>query len=147
VRTHRLDAAEALWYKLCGIGKEREMTGYKVDWEQLPWEHPADGVRHKIYREGGRRLRLVEFGKGFVETDWCTRGHIGYVLEGELELEFRDPCTAGLQACPPNRGAPGPQTRVRFSAGDGVFIPAGQEHGHKATVLSDVVRLVLVEEA
>jgi quercetin dioxygenase-like cupin family protein len=114
------------------------MTEYRMDWEQLPWEHPAPGVRHKLYREGNRRLRLVEFSNGFVEPDWCTRGHIGTVVEGDLEVVFQSPpCTAGILPAQP---------RVRFSAGDGVFIPAGQQHGHKATVLSDVVRLVLVEE-
>jgi quercetin dioxygenase-like cupin family protein len=37
--------------------------------------------------------------------------------------------------------------RVRFAAGDGVFIPPGEGHRHKAVVVSDVVRLVLVEHA
>ncbi|MHC4707131.1 MAG: hypothetical protein ACYS8I_08610, partial [Planctomycetota bacterium] len=38
--------------------------------------------------EGGRKLRLVEFSKEFVEPDWCSRGHIGYVLEGQMEVNF-----------------------------------------------------------
>jgi quercetin dioxygenase-like cupin family protein len=103
------------------------MSPYKVDFEQVAWEHPAPNVRHKVYQEGHRRLRLVEFSKGFVEADWCTRAHSGYVLEGEMNVDFHG-------------------TVVRYRAGDGVFIPAGEDCGHKATVLSDVVRLVLVEE-
>ena len=35
---------------------------------------------------------------------------------------------------------------VVYEAGDGLFIPAGQEHKHKGKVLTDVVRLFLVED-
>lgn len=35
---------------------------------------------------------------------------------------------------------------VTFEAGDGVFIPAGETHKHKARAVSKVVRLVMVEE-
>ena len=35
----------------------------------------------------------------------------------------------------------------RFGPGDGIFIAAGPEHGHKAMVLTDVLRVVLVEDA
>jgi quercetin dioxygenase-like cupin family protein len=35
---------------------------------------------------------------------------------------------------------------AQFEAGDGLFIPAGQEHKHKGKVLTDVVRMVLVED-
>jgi len=32
---------------------------------------------------------------------------------------------------------------VTFKAGDGVFIPAGEKHKHKARAVTEVVRLVL----
>jgi hypothetical protein len=35
---------------------------------------------------------------------------------------------------------------VVFGAGEGIIISSREEHKHKAKVLSDVVRLVLVEE-
>ena len=35
---------------------------------------------------------------------------------------------------------------MTFKAGDGVFIPAGEKHKHKAKAVTEVVRLVLVEE-
>jgi quercetin dioxygenase-like cupin family protein len=31
--------------------------------------------------------------------------------------------------------------------GDGVFIPAGEGHKHKGRVLTDIVKVILVEEA
>jgi quercetin dioxygenase-like cupin family protein len=103
------------------------MEAYKVDFGSIPWEQPAAGVGFKAFEQDGRRLRLAEFAKDFVEPDWCTQGHIGYVLEGVMEVDFHGKV-------------------VTFRAGDGVFIPPGSAHGHKATVLTDSVRVVLVED-
>lgn len=100
---------------------------YKVDFGSMAWKTPADGVRFKAYEQGGRRLRLVEFAKEFVEPDWCTKGHIGYILEGKMEIDFNG-------------------KSIVFGPGDGVFIPAGSEHKHKGKVLTDVVKTVLVED-
>jgi len=102
------------------------MEPYKVDFASLPWEQLAAGVRFKAYEQNGRRLRLAEFTKDFIEPDWCTNGHIGYVLEGEMELSFHGRV-------------------VTLRAGDGLFIPPGSDHGHKAKVLTDFVKVVLVE--
>ena len=102
------------------------MEQYRIDFESMAWESPAEGVRFKAYEQDGRKLRLVEFGKEFVEPDWCRKGHIGYILEGQLEIDFDGKVIA-------------------FGPGDGVFIPAGEEHRHKATVLTDTVKVILVE--
>jgi quercetin dioxygenase-like cupin family protein len=104
------------------------MNTCRVDFAGLPWISPAPGVRYKVYKQGNRQLRLVEFSEGFVEPDWCTKGHIGYVLAGSMELQF-------------------PDQTVTFGPGDGVFIPAGQDCKHKGRVKSGVFRVVLVEEA
>ncbi|RPJ28158.1 MAG: cupin domain-containing protein [Planctomycetaceae bacterium] len=103
------------------------MERYKVDFGSMPWEQPAPGVRFKAYEQDGRRLRLAQFTKDFVEADWCTRGHAGYVLEGKLEVDFHGQV-------------------VTLSPGDGLFIRPGHEHRHKARVLTDFVRVVLVED-
>ena len=104
------------------------MEQYRIDFESIAWETPVAGVRFKAYEQGGKKLRLVEFGKEFVEPDWCTKGHIGYILQGRMEIDFDGKV-------------------ILFGPGDGVFIPAGQEHKHKARVLTDKVTAVLVEEA
>ena len=102
-----------------------EMKQYKIDFESMKWQTPAAGVRFKAYEQGGRKLRLVEFSKEFVEQDWCTKGHIGYVLEGRMKIDFDGKVTV-------------------FGPGDGVFIPAGEKH--KAKVLTDTATAILVEE-
>jgi len=103
------------------------MEQHRVDFGSMPWERPAAGVRVKAHERDGRRLRLAELTKEFVEADWCARGHVGYVLSGEMEIDFHGRI-------------------VTFRPGDGLFIPAGAEHGHKATVLTESVIVVLVED-
>ncbi len=103
------------------------MAQYKIDFGSMAWETPAEGVRFKAYEQGSRKLRLVEFAKEFVEPDWCSKGHIGYILEGKMEIDFNG-------------------ESIVFGPGDGVFIPAGPEHKHKGKVLTDVVKAVLVED-
>ncbi len=103
------------------------MGHYRVDFESMEWEVPADDVRFKAFEQGGRKLRLVEFGRDFVEEDWCRKGHIGYILEGQIEIDFDGKA-------------------IVFGPGDGVFIPAGQDHKHKGRVLTDKVTAILVED-
>ena len=101
---------------------------YRINWDCLPWTTPIPGVRFKGFEQNGRKLRLVEFARGFKEPDWCRKGHIGYVLEGEGELQLSG------------------QT-VSLKAGDGIFIPVGEEHKHLLHVLGERIRVVLVEES
>ncbi|MHC4212546.1 MAG: cupin domain-containing protein [Planctomycetota bacterium] len=104
------------------------MEQYKIDFESMEWEEPADGVRFKAYEQDGKKLRLVEFRKEFVEPNWCTKGHIGFILEGQVEIDFDGDA-------------------IVFGRGDGLFIPAGEIHRHKARVLTDTVKVILVEDA
>jgi ethanolamine utilization protein EutQ (cupin superfamily) len=99
----------------------------KVRFSEIPWESPGVGVRFKAFTRNGKRIRLVEFTNEFIEEDWCENGHIGYVLEGTLEVSF-------------------PQGTMQFSAGDGVFIAGGDAEKHKAAVIGEKATLILVEE-
>ena len=38
------------------------------------------------------------------------------------------------------------EQKVRVESGDGIFIPPGEEHKHRLVVLSDRVRIIVVEE-
>ena len=103
------------------------MEQYRIDFESMEWESPAVGVRFKAYEQNGRKLRLVEFSKEFVEPDWCRNGHIGLILEGQVEIDFNG-------------------NKVLFGPGDGIFIPAGEKHKHKGKVLTDKLKAILVED-
>lgn len=104
------------------------MDRYRVDFASEPWETPGVGTRSKTHQDGGKRLRLLELSRKFTEPDWCLKGHIGYLLEGRLEVDFSGQV-------------------ITFGPGDGMFIPAGEQHKHKAKALTETVKLVLVEEA
>ena len=100
---------------------------YLVEFDKLPWIEPALGVRYKIYVNGNQQIRLVEFSEGFVEADWCRKGHIGYVLDGEFSNDYSG-------------------TMERYKKGDVVFIPAGELSKHKAVLQKgEKVTLLLFE--
>lgn len=103
------------------------MTDYKVDFRSLSWESPMEGVRFKACEYDGRRLRFVEFTKEFVEPDWRTKGHIGFVLDGEMEIDFDGEI-------------------IHFGPGDGLFIPVGEDNKHMAKILTNAVKLILMED-
>lgn len=99
---------------------------YRIDFDSLPWEAPLEGLRFKAISHSDRRLRIVEYTED-MEPHWCERGHVGSILEGTFEIEFAN------------------ETLV-FESGDGVFIPGGNRHRHRARVLSGPVRAIFVEE-
>ena len=93
----------------------------------MDWTSPAVGVREKRYENAGQIIRLVEFSDGFIEKDWCIKGHIGYVLEGSLTVDFNGKL-------------------VRYQKGDGIWIEEGVLSKHKAMVANkEKATLILFE--
>ena len=66
------------------------MKNCLINFQDIDWEALAPGVQHKAYVEDNQRLRLVEFSDEFVEDSWCTKGHVGYILEGSISIDFGD---------------------------------------------------------
>ncbi len=64
-----------------------------TDWASVePTTHPGE-TGHALWRTftvGDLRVRLVEYSPGYLADHWCDRGHVLYVLKGELETELRD---------------------------------------------------------
>ncbi len=106
--------------------EEEFMSEYKVDFASLDWQSPMEGVRQKAISGQGKKLRLVEYSPA-MGPHWCTKGHFGYVLEGKLQIEFE-------------------KVMCILEKGDGVFIPDGAAHRHRAEALTDVVRVIFVED-
>lgn len=46
----------------------------------------------------GLRLRLVEYGPGYLANHWCQKGHIVYCLEGEFISELQNGDKISLSA-------------------------------------------------
>jgi quercetin dioxygenase-like cupin family protein len=64
-----------------------------IDWKQVECtEHLGEaGTAYWRTREfGGIRVRMVEYTPGYRADHWCTKGHILFCLEGELETELAD---------------------------------------------------------
>jgi len=103
------------------------MLSFKVDFDALPWQSSLPGARSKVHRDGAKQLRLVEFTSEFVEPDWCEKGHVGLVVSGTLEIDFRG-------------------RAISYPEGAGIFIPPGPAGAYKARSVTAVTRLVLVED-
>ena len=100
----------------------------RIPFESLPWRTDTPGLRTKTFVDGNKKIRLAEFSSEFREPGWCIRSHQGYVLSGELEIEFN--------------GIP-----VRYPQGTGISIPGGASHQHKARSITPFTTVFLVEEA
>lgn len=64
-----------------------------TDWESVQATERPGEVGKALWRTieiGNLRIRIVEYSPGYIADHWCDRGHILYVLEGELETELRD---------------------------------------------------------
>lgn len=101
------------------------MQDYRIQFADLDWESPLEGVRHKVGETQETKLRLVEFSAD-MPPHWCEVGHVGQILDGTFEIEFA-------------------ATKQIFNAGDGVLIPSGHAHRHRAKTLTPVVRAIFVE--
>jgi len=104
-----------------------EQSQYKVLFDALEWQSSTLGARSKVFKSGTKQLRLIEFTSEFIESEWCVKGHIGFVIQGELEIDFHG-------------------RMVRYPEGSGIFIPAGSVSGHKARSITPVTLLFLVED-
>jgi hypothetical protein len=58
-----------------------EATGHPGETGQATW---------KTLTIGDIRVRQVEYTPGYLADHWCDRGHILYVLEGEIVSELKD---------------------------------------------------------
>jgi len=101
------------------------MPNYKINFELIDWKSPIKGVRSKTYQDNHKKLRLVEYTKD-MPHHWCSKGHYGLILEGEFEIEFSN-------------------KKIIYKKGDGVFIPSGEKHKHKGRSITDVVKVIFVE--
>jgi len=64
-----------------------------VNWKTIaPTKHPgAKGVASwRTVEVGNVRMRIVEYSPGYVADHWCPRGHVVFVLDGELVTELKN---------------------------------------------------------
>lgn len=86
------------------------------------------GIRFGVIGDNRKQLKVVEYSRE-MEPHWCEKGHVGYVLEGRMEITF---------------GGKGGD-KVIFNSGDGLCIPDGAEHRHMAKILSEKAVVIMAE--
>jgi quercetin dioxygenase-like cupin family protein len=99
---------------------------YKAEFDKLEWESPIKGVRHKYMDQNNLRIRIVEYSKE-MPLHWCEKGHYGYLIEGQLEIEYEN-------------------EKIVYRSGDGIFIPDGFDHKHRGKALTEKVLVFFMEK-
>lgn len=62
-----------------------------IDWTSVKTDElkgESGTALSKTMENGGLRLRLVEFSKGYQADHWCKKGHIVHCLEGVFDTEL-----------------------------------------------------------
>ena len=62
-------------------------------WNKVPpTEHPGErGRAHwRTQALGDIRVGIVEYTPGYLADHWCSKGHVVFCLEGEVETELAD---------------------------------------------------------
>lgn len=58
------------------------MEKHLIDFKQIEWVNPAEGIRFKAYEKDGKTIRLMELSGSYSDSDWCRHGHIGQLRSG-----------------------------------------------------------------
>ena len=103
------------------------MQKHLINFENISWVEAGKGVRYKVFKRGIQQIRLIEFSEGFIEKNWCIKGHAGYVLEGSCFTDFNGEIE-------------------KFETGNILFIPDGDEHKHKVIINNEERVLLLLFE-
>jgi uncharacterized cupin superfamily protein len=62
-------------------------------WKDVPaTRHPGERgeALWRTLTIGDLRIRMVEYSPGYLADHWCDRGHVLYVVAGELDTELED---------------------------------------------------------
>ena len=82
---------------------------------QVEWAQLNELVKQKSVEVEEKTVRLLELQPGFAESQWCYKGHIGFVVHGAIEIEFEN------------------STQL-FQAGEVLLIPTAVGHKAKTNV-------------
>lgn len=99
------------------------MSEYKINFDSLDFD---DNLTKNRRTKTFKNFQLTEYSKGLVNIDhWCKKGHVGYVLEGEVMVEFEHPSKLTI-----------------YNPGNGILIPKGVKHRIR-TVLSKNAKVLM----
>ena len=64
-----------------------------LNWSSIPKEeHKGEtGIAYwQIQMMNDIRVRMVEYSPGYKADHWCSKGHIIFCIDGEMETELKD---------------------------------------------------------
>ena len=70
-----------------------DVSNTSINWDDIPITRNSGETGNTYQRTvelGNVRLRIVEYSPGYKADHWCCRGHVIYVLEGEMAEELKD---------------------------------------------------------
>ena len=103
------------------------MDDYLINFKDISWQTEAQGFEQKIYCDGKYKMRLIRLNDSFVEKEWCHKDHIGYILKGEMKLDFDGEV-------------------IRYKEGSSLWIGEGENSKHKVIMESGKsVELIVFE--
>jgi hypothetical protein len=68
---------------------EVEITNHKGETGTATW---------RTVQKGDIRVRIVEYSENYLADHWCAKGHVIYILEGEMVSELKDGTKSLLKA-------------------------------------------------
>jgi hypothetical protein len=98
-----------------------------IHFKKIKWDKSKTGIEQKVFSVGNEKLRLIIFRDNFIEKEWCINNHTGYVLDGEMKINFNGELFS-------------------FKKGDGLLISEGVQSKHKVIIeKGNYVKLILFE--
>ena len=70
-----------------------ELAFTTTDWSTVPrTEHAGETgtAWWQTFTAGDLRVRMVEYSPGYLADHWCDRGHVFYLLTGDVAVELQD---------------------------------------------------------
>jgi quercetin dioxygenase-like cupin family protein len=64
-----------------------------IRWPEMPLSEQSGAVGYALSQTvetGNVRLRLVTFSPGYEADHWCSKGHVVFVLKGQLSTVLQD---------------------------------------------------------
>ena len=104
--------------------RKRDTMNYLINFKNMDWEILAQGIRSKTFIRDNQRMMLVELSENFIDNEWCTNRHVGFIIEGGITINFNGKLT-------------------EFKSGDGIFIPEGEENKHKGIIAKGERALII----
>jgi hypothetical protein len=92
-----------------------DLPSSMTDWSKVPSsEHAGESGRTTVRSRqfGEIQLRLVEYSPSYLGDHWCHKGHLTFVVSGQMVIEHEDGRSLTIPAgtsyhvaddCPPHR--------------------------------------------